>query len=96
MIVLNSTEIGLIVAGSGKIFIEVADAMPPLEPGSGYFARWIYAFMQRLASNGMKAEAARNGSTGPVALPTTTAAQLPELKQAVASAEVAKQEQGKV
>ena len=60
---LSRTDIGLIVAGAGKVFIEIADAMPQPDSGAGYFVRWFYAFMQKLASNGMKAEAAREGVT---------------------------------
>ena len=58
---LTPTDVGLIVAGTGKIFIEIADSMPQPDPNAGYFVRWFYGFMQKLASNGMKAEAARAG-----------------------------------
>ena len=60
---LSSTDVGLIVAGTGKIFIEIADSMPMPDADAGYFTRWFYAFMQKLASNGMKAEAARSGGS---------------------------------
>ena len=59
MLALNSTDVGLIVAGAGKLLIEFADSMPPLGPEATYRQRWAYAFMQRIASNGAKAEAAR-------------------------------------
>jgi hypothetical protein len=59
---LSSTDVGLIVGAAGKVFIEIADSMPAPEPGANYFVRWIYGFMQKLASNGLKAEAARTGT----------------------------------
>lgn len=62
---LSPTDVGLIVAVGGKVFIEIADAMPQPEPSANYFVRWFYAFMQKLASNGMKAEAIRAGVTLP-------------------------------
>lgn len=60
---LTSTDTALLVAGAGKIFIEIADSMPPLSPTAPYYARWIYGFMQKLASNGLKAQAAQTSST---------------------------------
>ena len=51
----------LSTAGVGKVFIEFADSMPDPGPEANYFIRWFYAFMQKLASNGMKAEASRTG-----------------------------------
>lgn len=51
----------LTTAGVGKVFIEIADSMPDPGPEANYFIRWFYAFMQKLASNGMKAEASRTG-----------------------------------
>jgi hypothetical protein len=51
----------LSTAGAGKVFIEVADSMPDPGPNANYFVRWFYAFMQKLASNSTKAEAARSG-----------------------------------
>lgn len=62
MIQLSPTDVGLITAGAGKLFIEIADSMPAPPPTAGYFTRWLYGFMQKLASNGVKAEAVRNGS----------------------------------
>ena len=59
---LTNVDVGLIVAGAGKIFIEVADSMPDPGPQANYFVRWMYAFMQKLASNGLKAEASRAGA----------------------------------
>lgn len=61
----------LSTAGTGKVFIEVADSMPDPGPTANYFVRWLYAFMQKLASNGPKAEASRTGGTVSVAAPTT-------------------------
>ena len=58
---LTSADTALIVAGAGKVFIEIADSMPDPGPNAGYFARWFYGLMQKLASNGAKAEAARTG-----------------------------------
>lgn len=58
---LTNVDVGLIVAGAGKVFIEVADSMPDPGPQANYFVRWFYAFMQKLASNGLKAEASRSG-----------------------------------
>lgn len=58
---LTPTDVGLIVAGAGKVFIEIADSMPQPEPNANYFVRWIYGFMQKLASNGIKAEAIQKG-----------------------------------
>lgn len=63
MIQLSPTDVGLIVGGAGKLFIEIADSMPAPDPGAGYFVRWFYGFMQKLASNGAKAEASRSGGT---------------------------------
>lgn len=60
---LTNVDVGLIVAGAGKIFIEVADSMPDPGPQANYFVRWMYAFLQKLASNGAKAEASRSGET---------------------------------
>lgn len=68
MIDLTPTDVGLIVAGAGKIFIEIADSMPQPDPGAGYFVRWFYGFMQKLASNGIKAEAVRTGTKPPPVL----------------------------
>jgi hypothetical protein len=51
----------LTTAGVGKVFIEIADSMPDPGPEANYFIQWFYAFMQKLASNGMKAEASRTG-----------------------------------
>lgn len=59
---LTNVDVGLIVAGAGKVFIEIADSMPDPGPGANYFVRWLYAFMQKLASNGAKAEASRSGA----------------------------------
>lgn len=59
---LSNADVALIVAGAGKIFIEIADSMPAPAPNAGYFVRWLYGFMQKLASNGMKAEAIRTGA----------------------------------
>jgi hypothetical protein len=58
---LTNVDVGLIVAGAGKVFIEIADSMPDPGPQANYFTRWLYAFMQKLASNGLKAEASRMG-----------------------------------
>lgn len=66
---LSKADIALIVAGVGKFFIEVADSMPPPAPDAGYFTRWFYGLMQKLASNGMKAEAARTNI--PLSPPTS-------------------------
>lgn len=60
---LTNVDVGLLVAGAGKVFIEIADSMPDPGPGANYFTRWLYAFMQKLASNGAKAEASRSGET---------------------------------
>jgi hypothetical protein len=57
---LTPADTALIVAGAGKVFIEIADSMPPPEPGAGYFTRWVYGFMQRLASNSTKAASMQN------------------------------------
>lgn len=62
MIQLTRTDIALIVGAIGKIFIEIADAMPQPSPNANYFVKWFYGFMQRLASNGMKAERAESQS----------------------------------
>lgn len=59
---LTNVDVGLIVAGAGKVFIEVADSMPDPGPNANYFVRWVYAFLQKLASNGLKAEASRAGA----------------------------------
>ena len=69
MLELSRADVGLIVAGAGKLFIEVADSMP--QPGSdaGYLVRWIYGFMQKLASNGANAEAIRSGGSVMVVAP---------------------------
>ena len=56
---LTPTDVGLIVAGAGKLLIEIADSMPALSTEAGYKTRWAYSFLQRVASNGAKAEAAR-------------------------------------
>jgi hypothetical protein len=58
---LSSTDTALLVAGAGKVFIELADSMPDPGPSAGYFSRWFFGFMQKLSSNGAKAEAARTG-----------------------------------
>lgn len=58
---LTNVDVGLIVAGAGKVFIEIADSMPDPGPNANYFVRWVYAFLQKLASNGLKAEASRSG-----------------------------------
>ena len=58
---LSSTDTALIVAGAGKVFIELSDSMPDPGPNANYFVRWLFGFMQKLASNGAKAEAARTG-----------------------------------
>jgi len=63
---LTNVDVGLIVAGAGKVFIEVADSMPDPGPQANYFVRWAYAFLQKLASNGIKAEAARTGTVAKV------------------------------
>jgi len=60
---LSRTDVALIVGGAGKIFIEIADSMPPPDPKAGYLVRWAYGFCQKLASNGMKAEAVRGGGS---------------------------------
>lgn len=59
---LTNVDVGLIVAGAGKVFIEIADSMPDPGPNANYFVRWVYAFLQKLASNGLKAEASRAGA----------------------------------
>lgn len=69
LIQLSPTDVGLIVGGAGKIFIEVADSMPDPGPEAGYFTRWFYGLMQKLASNGAKAEAARSGGSVMVVAP---------------------------
>lgn len=61
MIQLSNTDVGLIVTVGGKLFIEIADSMPDPGPSANYFTRWLFGFMQKLASNGLKAEAARSG-----------------------------------
>lgn len=71
MIQISPTEAGLIVGTAGKIFIEIADSMPDPGPDAGYFTRWIYGFMQKLASNGAKAEAARSGGSVMVVAPNS-------------------------
>ena len=69
MIQLSPTDVGLIVGGAGKIFIEIADSMPDPGPKSGYFTRWAFGFLQKLASNGAKAEASRSGGSVMVVAP---------------------------
>lgn len=54
MIQLTNTEMGLIVAAAGKIFITIAETMPAPAPNSSLWLRWLYDWFQALASNSYK------------------------------------------
>ena len=69
MVQLSKTDVGLIIGAAGKIFIEIADSMPQPPADAGYFSRWFYAFVQKLASNGANAEAIRSGGSVMVVAP---------------------------
>ena len=68
----------LSTAGVGKVFIEFADSMPDPGPNAKYMVRWFYAFVQTLASNSTKAEAAQSGGA-------VTIQHLPEFQSKIAS-----------
>lgn len=60
-------------AGIGKFFLMGADSMPPPPENCGYFFRWFYDFVQKVASNGLKVGASRTTAQPP----TTTLATPP-------------------
>jgi len=58
---LPAGEWAALTAFAGKVFIDFADALPAPPPDAGYWTRFWYTFVQKLASNG---ESARNGKNG--------------------------------
>ena len=50
----DSVHVGLIVGIAGKLFIILADSMPPPAANCGYWTRWAYDAIQRLASNSLR------------------------------------------
>ena len=50
----DAATTALAVTLLGKSFIMLADSMPPPPANCGYWQRWIYDFMQRVASNSAK------------------------------------------
>jgi hypothetical protein len=52
-------------AGVGKFFLMLADSMPPPPENCGYFFRWFYDFIQKVASNGLKVGATRTATQPP-------------------------------
>ena len=51
---VDPATIALITASAFKLFIMLADSMPPPAVNCGYWTRWGYDFIQRAASNGEK------------------------------------------
>ena len=60
---------GLIVAGAFKVFIMLADSMPPPPANCGYWTRWTYDFIQRAASNGEKVGRTQGNVPAPQKVP---------------------------
>ena len=50
----DAATTALAVTLVGKAFIMLADSMPPPAANCGYWKRWAYDFMQRVASNSAK------------------------------------------
>ena len=54
MVSLQQVYTALIVGAAGKLFIMLADTMPPPPEDCGYLRRWFHDFVQRAASNSNK------------------------------------------
>jgi hypothetical protein len=54
MIHLDSAQVAMLVTILGKGFIVFADSLEPPPENCGYWTRFLYNFIQRLASNSLK------------------------------------------
>lgn len=56
---LDTTHVALVVSVAGKVLLDLADSMPPPPADCGYWRRWAYDFIQRVAANSGKVGGSR-------------------------------------
>ena len=83
MISLQQIDTALVVGAAGKLFIMLADTMPPPPEDCSYLRRWFHDFMQRAASNSSKV-----GESRPLDKPIDTTTRVPAPAEVEAKKEV--------